>query len=60
MRKDSRFSELEETLYKLASLYEQEAIKACDAHDTHAVHWFVTEARKAANMPRIMKMRFGE
>lgn len=52
--------ELEATLYKLAGLYEAEAQKACDDHDTSRVHWFVTEARKAGNMPRLLKMRFGD
>lgn len=56
----SRFDEIEKTLYTLASLYEAEALKACEARDTGAVHFFVTEARKAGTMPRNLKMRFGD
>lgn len=56
---ENRFNELEETLYKLASLYQRQAENACETLDTNAVHWFVTEARKAGNMPRILKLRFG-
>lgn len=50
---------LEEALYVLAGLYREAAIQACTRQDTSAVHWFVTEERKAGNMPRTLKMRFG-
>lgn len=51
---------LEDALYVLAELYREAAADACTRQDTNAVHWFVTEERKAGNMPRTLKLRFGQ
>jgi len=58
--KTHRFTKIEELAYQLAAALEEQAVAACANADTSAVHYYVTEARKVGNLPRQLKMRFGE
>lgn len=53
--------EYENKLYEIAAMFEAMAQAECKADypNTNMIHWFVTEARRAGNLPRQIKMRTG-
>lgn len=48
-----------EALYQCAGRLSELAGEACDRRDTHAVHWLVSEERRAANLARTLERRLG-
>jgi hypothetical protein len=50
---------VQDAAYALASALQDAAREMCKSGDTHAVHWLVSEERKAAMLGHRINQRFG-
>lgn len=57
--KTPQLSRVDELYWQLADELRKLAQEACRDEDRSRVHWLVAEERRMADMPRKMKLRFG-
>lgn len=53
------YEKIEQASYALALALHEAAQELCETRDTSGIHFLVSKERKAANLPRHVKLRFG-